>query len=141
VIGIGRSSEDALSEEEVFLLALASNHAALALDDRLNFAASEKACQQLEDERTKLKLILDLNNSVISNLELKQLIQAISPSIRKAMQLDAVALMLPATENGNLEVYALDFPDSKGVIRPGAIVSPEGLPRKSFVRASYGLVI
>jgi formate hydrogenlyase transcriptional activator len=132
VIGVGRSSEDAFSEEEVSLLALASNHAALALDDRFNFAASEKACQQLEDERTKLELILDLNNSVISSLELKQLIQAISPSIRKAMQLDAVVLMLPAIDNGNLEVYALDFPDSKGVIHPGAIVSPDELPGKVF---------
>jgi formate hydrogenlyase transcriptional activator len=132
VIGVGRSSENAFSEEEVSLLALASDHAALALDDRLNFAALEKASQQLENERTKLKLILDLTNSVVSNLELKQLIQAISPSIRKAMQLDAVALMLPTIDDGNLEVYALDFPDSKGIIHPGAIVSPEGPPGKVF---------
>src|SRR5580698_9167931 len=48
------------------------------------------------------------------------------------MQLDAVALMLPAIDNEGLEVYALDFPDSKGAIRPGAIVSPDGLPTKVF---------
>ncbi len=132
VVCVGRSNENAFSEEDISFLELAANYAALALDDRLNFTASEKARAQLENEQTKLKLILDLNNSVVSNLELKQLIQAISPSIRKVMQLDAVALMLPAIDNEGLEVYALDFPDSKGAIRPGEMVSPDGLPTKVF---------
>jgi formate hydrogenlyase transcriptional activator len=132
VICAGRSSEDAFSEHEVSLLSVAADHAALALDDRLNFTAAEKACLQLESERTKLKLILDLNNSVISNLELKQLIEAISPNIRNVMQLDAVALMLPAAGNRGLEVYALDFPDGKGHIRPGVVLSEEGHPGKVF---------
>nr|WP_251106542.1 sigma 54-interacting transcriptional regulator [Alloacidobacterium dinghuense] len=131
-ICVGRSTENAFSEEEISLLTLAVDYAALALDDRLHFAASEKAGLQLENERTKLKLILDLNNSVVSNLELKQLIRAISPSIRNVMQLDAVALMLPTSDNGCLEVYALDFPDSKGTIRPGVMVSPDGLPGQVF---------
>jgi formate hydrogenlyase transcriptional activator len=132
VICLGRLSEDAFSEDEIALLAIAADHAALALDDRLNFAASERACLQLENERTKLKLILDLNNSVVSNLELKELVQAISPSIRNVMQLDAVALMLPAVESGELEVYALDFPDGKGAIRPGAVIPSDGLPGRVF---------
>jgi len=139
VICVGRSSEHAFSEEDISLLALAADHAALALDDRLNFAASEEARLQLENERTKLKLVLDLNNSVVSNLELKDLVEAMSPSIRKVMQLDAVALMLPAADGG-LEVYALDFPDGKGQIRPGAVLAEEGLPEKYFVLGSYGLV-
>ena len=131
VICVGRSSEDAFPEEDISLLTLAADHAALALDDRLNFAASQEAHLQLENERTKLKLILDLNNSVVSNLELKDLVEAISPSIRRVMQLDAVALMLPAADRG-LEVYALDFPDGKGQIRPGAVLDEDGLPGKVF---------
>src|ERR1700743_323305 len=122
VLCAGRSSEDAFSDEEIALLTLAADYAALAMDDRLNFAASEKARLELESEQKKLKLILDLNNSIVSNLELKQLIQAISPSIRKMMQIDAVALVLPSAETGDLEVHALDFPDSKGLIRPGITV-------------------
>ena len=132
LICAGRSSKDAFSEEDINLLSLAADHAALALDTRLHRAATEEATQQLENQQAKLKLILDLNNSVVANLELKQLILAISPSIRSAMQLDAVALMLPTNDRGHLEVYALDFPDGKGVIRPGAIVSLEELPGRVF---------
>ena len=120
------------SEDEVGLLTLATQFAALAVDDRLSFEASENMRLQLDSEQTRLKLILDLNNSVASNLELKQLIRAMSPGIRNAMQLDAVALMLPAAENEGLEVYALDFPDSKGLIRPGEVISPDRLPGRVF---------
>jgi len=132
LIGVGRSFEDAFSEEEVSLLEVAAHCVTLALDARLNFAASETARLALESERTKLQLILDLNNSVVSNLELKDLIRSISPSIREVMQLDAVALMLPTGSSAALEVYALDFPDGKGYIRPGAEVAKEGLPARVF---------
>jgi formate hydrogenlyase transcriptional activator len=132
VVCAGRSFEDAFSDGEIALLALAADHAALALDDWLNFAASEQASLRLKGERTRLKLIFDLNNSVISNLDLKVVIQSISPSIRNVMQLDAVALMLPASNSRGLEVYALDFPDGKGHIRPGAVLPQESLAGTVF---------
>jgi formate hydrogenlyase transcriptional activator len=109
---IGRDRPCAFSEEESSLLALVSHYAALAIDDRFNFAQSELVRAQLDEERTKLKLILDLNNRVVSNLELRDVLQAVSPSIRKAMRLDGVALILPDGEGRELQLYALDFPDS-----------------------------
>jgi formate hydrogenlyase transcriptional activator len=109
---IGRDRPCAFSEEESSLLALVSHYAALAIDDRFNFAQSELVRVQLDEERIKLKLILDLNNRVVSNLELRDVLQAVSPSIRKAMRLDGVALILPDGEGRELQLYALDFPDS-----------------------------
>jgi formate hydrogenlyase transcriptional activator len=88
---------------------------------------------QLEDEQTKLKLILDLTNSVLSNLDLKDLIRNISPSIRKVMRLDAVGLSLPTADSEHLEVHALDFPDGKGHIQPGTQLPLESLPGQVFV--------
>ncbi|WP_263352037.1 sigma 54-interacting transcriptional regulator [Acidicapsa acidisoli] len=132
LIGVGRSFEDAFSEEEVSLLETAAHCISLALDAQLNFVASETARVALENERTKLRLILDLNNSVASNLELKDVIRAISPNIRDVMQLDAVALILPTGSSGAPEVYALDFPDGKGYIRPGTGVAKDGLAAQVF---------
>jgi formate hydrogenlyase transcriptional activator len=81
---VGRSRSDAFSEQESALLSLVSHYAALAIEERFNFAQSELVRAQLEEERTKLRLVLDLNNSVVSNLELKEVLQAISPGMRKA---------------------------------------------------------
>ena len=120
------SSENAFSDEGIALLTLAADHAALAVDNRLNYAAREDARAQLAAEQTRLKLLLDLNNSMASNLDLKRLIRAVSPGIRNIMKIDAVALVLPSPSNGHLEIHAMDFPDSKGWIQPGVMVSPDG---------------
>jgi formate hydrogenlyase transcriptional activator len=88
--------------------------------------------RQLEHEQTKLKLVLDLTNSVLSNLDLKELIRSISPSLRKVMQLDAVGLSLPTPDGEHLEVYALDFPDGKGHLQPGELLPLESLPGQVF---------
>jgi formate hydrogenlyase transcriptional activator len=89
--------------------------------------------RQLEHEQTKLKLVLDLTNSVLSNLDLKELIRSISPSIRRVMQLDAVGLSLPTPDGKHLEVYALDFPDGKGHLQPGELLPLETVPGQVFL--------
>jgi len=121
------------SEEEVCFLSLVADHIALAIDDRLNLAHTTIVQAQLEAERTKLRLILDLNNSVVSNLELRDLLRSISPNIRKVLRLDGVALILPAADGAQLQLYALDFPDSKGLIRQDMSSSlDESLPGQVF---------
>jgi formate hydrogenlyase transcriptional activator len=120
---IGSKHPDAFSEEDVSLLLLISHYAALAIDGRLNFAQSEQVRAQLDNERTKLRLVLDLNNSVVSNLELREVIQSISPGIRKALRVDGVALFLPDREGSELQLCALDFPDRDSALRQDLPVS------------------
>jgi formate hydrogenlyase transcriptional activator len=114
---IGRPHRDAFSVEEVGLLSLLGHYAALAIDDRLNFVQSEEVKAQLEQEQIKLKLILDLNNSVVSNLELRDVLQSVSPGIRKAVQVDGVALILPESDGRELQIFAMDFPDANAALR------------------------
>ena len=111
-----RVNRDAFSDNEIPLLSLISDYVALAIDDSLNFAHSESVRAQLENERKKLQLIINLNNSVVSNLELREVLRAVSPGIRKTMRLDGVALILPDAPNRQLRLYELDFPDSKGTL-------------------------
>jgi formate hydrogenlyase transcriptional activator len=114
-LSFARASRNAFSKNEIDLLCLIADYVALAIDDRLNFAHSETVQTQLESERKKLQLILDLNNSVVSNLELREVLGSVSPGIRKIMRLDGVALILPDAANRQLQLYALDFPNGKGI--------------------------
>ncbi len=114
ILCLGRKQREAFPEGEVGLLSLISHYAALAIDDRLNLAQSELVRAQLEKERAKLRLILELNNNVVSNLELRDILQSISPGIRKDLRVDGVALILPEQEGSGLQLYALDFPDGTG---------------------------
>jgi formate hydrogenlyase transcriptional activator len=116
------------SLDMVPLLAPIANQVALALDGAFNFAALQIARARLEYETTKLRLLLDLNNAIVSDLELTTLVQQISPRIRGLMHLDAVALILPDSENSALHLHALDFPGRKAQ-QPQ---TPEWLQRNSI---------
>ena len=78
--------------------------------------------KQAED---RLQLLLEVTNQVVSNLQLDDLLRAISASVRRVMQCDVVYVCLPRSDVNRLRVFVLDFPDSKGFIREDS-VSMEG---------------
>jgi formate hydrogenlyase transcriptional activator len=130
---IGRLEPDAFSEKEVRFFSLISDFVALTVDDRM-------ARAQLESERTKLSLILDLNNSVVANLKLRDVLQSISPSIRKVMRLDLVSLVLPDREGQHTRLYALDFPDSKGLVQQDVLTPFDGSVAGQVLRSGKSWV-
>ena len=100
--------EDAYLPEEQRFLSLVANQIAIAIDDALNFQASERA-------QERLKLLLDVTNRVVTKLELRDLLQEISASIRQVMQCDSVAVALPDPETGKVHRYAMDFPSNQRI--------------------------
>jgi len=87
---------------------------------------------ELRHEKDRLKLLLDLNNSIVSSLELRDLLRDISASVRRLMQCDSVGVNLPDPETGNLKLYAIDFPGAKGSLREGMLHPPGSLPARVF---------
>ena len=125
-VTFGSSIPQAYPEDETGFLVLVANQLALVLDAAINLHSSEL----LQD---RMKLILDLTNQMVSNLELSEILHAISTSVRQFMCCDAAAVMLPDEDGKCLRVHALDYPDSKGIFVEGALVPIEGtLPGDAF---------
>ena len=114
-IGVASKRENAYSKEEVRFLSLVADQVALAIDDALNFDASQAAQAQLERKSERLKLLLEVNNTIVSNLELRRSSRGHfgKPASRHGVRRCRVAL--PDSESQHLRVHALDFPNSKGV--------------------------
>jgi len=113
---------DAYSEDEVRFLGMVADQMALAIDDALNFEASRTAQEQL-------KLLLDLTNSVVSTLDLRELLRNMSGNLRRVMRCDFVGVGLPDAESSrHLRLYALDFPGSRGFMREEILIPIEGTP-------------
>ena len=106
--------EDAYSPEEQRFLSLVANQIAVAIDDALNFQASQRA-------QERLKLLLDLTNRVVTKLDLRNLLQEISASIRQVMQCHVVAVALPDPETGEVHRYAMDFPNHQKIAESEAV--------------------
>ena len=87
---------------------------------------------ELRGEKDRLKLLLDLNNSMVSKLELRELLRVISASVRQMMQCDCVSVNLPDPQTGELRLYALDFPDAKGFLHEGMLHHSGSLAARVF---------
>jgi formate hydrogenlyase transcriptional activator len=111
-IVIASSLGGAYGPEDVRFLSLAAAQMALAMDAARNFRGSQRA-----EER--LRLLLDLTNRIVSNLDLRALLREVSASIRHVMHCEGAAVSLPAPETGELRLIALDFPGGKGILREG----------------------
>ena len=80
-----------------------------------------------------MKLLLDLNNTLVSNLQLGDLLQAISVSIRSVWQCDGVGVALPDADGKHLRFAAFDFPEGK---MPEKMDEHKRIPRSTASRKS-----
>jgi formate hydrogenlyase transcriptional activator len=94
---------------------------------------SPSASPELQRESDRLKLLLDMTNTLVSNLEPRDLLRAISASIRQVMHCDVVGVWLPDSEQHQLRQLVMDFPESKGFAREGLLQPVEG----SFVGSAF----
>jgi formate hydrogenlyase transcriptional activator len=110
-----------------------ADRTALAIDDALTHEASRAAQAELRSKNERLKLLLDLNNAVVSNLDLRDLLRAIASSVRQVMKCDSVGVALPDPDDQRLRIHAVDFPEGKGLIREESKVpSADGPTSRAF---------
>jgi formate hydrogenlyase transcriptional activator len=116
VFAVGVASPNAYSADEVQFLSLVADHLALTLDNALHLEKSHETQAELEDKNERLELVLDLTNRVVSNLELRDLLREVAGIVRRVMKCDAAGVALPDADGDYFNVYALDFPESKGFL-------------------------
>jgi formate hydrogenlyase transcriptional activator len=125
VFGINRDTVNPFSEEEIGFLGLIGRVVAFALDDGLNL-------RRAQHQNDQLQLLLDLTNRITSNLELRDLLRAISANIREVIRADAVDVALPDAVSDKLRVFAMDFPHGKGVVKEELLVTPSAAVKKAL---------
>src|SRR5229473_1457877 len=101
-ITFGSKQVDTFSPSEVRFVSQVAGYVALAFDDAFNFAALRRASEELQSKNDRLQLLLDVTNQVVSTLELRDLLRAVSHDVRRVMQCDYAGLSLPDAENKQL---------------------------------------
>ena len=83
---------------------------------------------KLVRERDRSQLLLEINNTLVSNLNLHELLSAISHCLNTVMPHDAAALALYDESLKQLRLTALDFPAHEEPCAAGEIIPLEGTP-------------
>ena len=118
-LGFGSLQAAAYDDADLEFLQQVAKQVAVAVDNALNYQSIQCYQQALSRERDHLRLLLEVNNAVVSHLELKALFAAITPSLRKVIQHDYTSLALYEAHSHRLRLHALDFPEGKGLIHEG----------------------
>jgi len=82
--------------------------------------------QELQHERDRLRLLLEVTNSMTSKLDLRRLVEVLSTSLLGATRCDFCALLLPDSDTGELRVTTLYNSEARGSLCDGTIIPIHG---------------
>jgi formate hydrogenlyase transcriptional activator len=97
----------------------ASHIAGIAIERHLNE-------ESLRLERERLRLLLEITNSMTSKLDLFHLVETLSTDLLRVTRCDFCALLLPDTDGARLRATILYNPAGRGAIVDGAMIPLKG---------------
>jgi formate hydrogenlyase transcriptional activator len=107
------------SARDLQLIEDASHITGIAIERQMNEEA-------LRRERDRLRLLLEITNSMTSELDLSGLVETLSTNLLSVTRCDFCLLLLPDAESGDLRVTTLYNRESRGSICDGSIVPLHG---------------
>jgi PAS domain S-box-containing protein len=93
-------------------------------EEKLREDELERECleDELRLERDRLRLLLEITNSMTSKLDLRGLVEVLSTNLLSVTRCDFCALLLPDADSGELRVTILYNTDARGSLCDGTII-------------------
>ncbi len=107
------------SVNDLQLIENAGHIAGIAIERQLNE-------EKLRHESDRLRLLLEITNSMTSKLDFRRLVEALSTNLLSVTRCDFFALLLPHSNRKQLHTTILYNPQARGSISDGALVPIKG---------------
>jgi formate hydrogenlyase transcriptional activator len=132
---IGSRTESAFSDADAQLFSNIALQLAISVENALNFERAER-------ERERCQLLLEINNAVVSSLDLRDLLKVISQCLRQVIPHDASLLTLYESESAQLRVHALDSQArAKAPFEEGVLIAMEGTPEGEAINSRRPVLV
>lgn len=117
------SQPGAYSSEDLPFLSRVAELVGLALENALIH-------KELQAEKNRLRALLEVNQTLISSLDLEKFLPGVSESLRRVMNVEYASLALRDPETGEMQVYARDLPIEG--IGPGTTIPAGDFPAQAL---------
>lgn len=130
-MGVGSLEDHHYGQAEIDFLQQVAKQVAVAVENTLNFQRAHQAEEEARRRFERERLMLEINNAVVTHLSLRDLLKAISLSLRRIIPHDASLLTLHEPGGSQLRLHALDLhmfgtvPFEEGVLI-SLLDTPEG---------------
>ena len=124
-MGFGHSVPQRISDTELQFMQRVASQVAVAVDNALNFETSQAYQKQLARERDRFRVLLEVNNVLISSRELPELFPGIVSCLERVIRHDYTSLALLDPVTKTLRIYAFYFPSNQNIFKPDTIIPTE----------------
>ena len=139
-MGFGRLTPQSVTDSELRFMQRVASQVAVAVDNALNRESSQAYQTQLAHERDRLRVLLEVNNVLVTSLELPELFRGIVSTLQRVIHHDYTSLALLDPVTGLLKIYALDFPGHQGLLKPEMTIPRDGSPAGRAITEGRTLV-
>ena len=116
ILAVTKDRGQQFVHEDVELLRTLASHVAVALECAVARDSVELAQRQVVKERDRLRLLLEINNYIVSKLDINELFRSASASMRTYFRIDFAGFWLIEKQSNQLERIVMDFPSGKGLL-------------------------
>jgi len=107
------------THEDLALIQGAGRIAQIAIERQRAQSALVKAQNELESERDRLRLLVEVQKALVANLDLRSLLTGLAPSLRRVTECDFVGLTLPEPSGEKLRLHFAYYFNGGGTINEG----------------------
>jgi formate hydrogenlyase transcriptional activator len=140
-LGFGRIVPLGITDTELQFMQRVASQVAVAVDNALNFETSQAYQQQLARERDRLRVLLDINNVLVTSREFPELFRGIVSALERVVHHDYTSLALLDTATGMLKIHTLDFPGHQGVLNREITVPRDSSPSGQAIANGLPLLV
>jgi len=140
-VGFGYSGPRSDSEVDLEFLRQVARQIAVAVDNALAHQEASQLQATLAEERDRLRLLLDLNNTLSPNLALRDLLRAVSSNVRRVMRCDYTSVILPEPDGERLRLYGRNFSELSEPMAEELVLPRAGTPAGIVLDTGKALVL
>lgn len=140
-MGLGCGAPSAYDHADRAFLEQVARQVAVAVENAVNRESAQCYQEQLARERDRGRVLLEVTNAMVANLDLRELFQTASHSLRRLIRHEYASLVLYDPAKGQLRLEALDFPEGQSIIREEHPVSLEDSPAAYALKTRRPLVL
>src|SRR5229473_760854 len=139
-MGFGRLLPHCFTDTELQFMQRVASQVAVAVDNALNFESSQAYQKQLSLERDRLRVLLEINNVLVTSREFPELFRGIVATLERVIHHDYTSLALLDPATGLLRIHALDFPGNQSIFKPETTVPRDNSPAGRAIATGRPLV-
>jgi formate hydrogenlyase transcriptional activator len=118
-LGFGSLAPRVYQEADLNFMQQVTNQVAVAVDNVLHEESAQAAHKQLTRDRDRQRLLLEVNNAVVSSLDLDAVFTAVSACLRRVIPHDGSSLLLYEPETHRYRIHVVRFAKNDSFIEEG----------------------